>query len=1351
LIELDRGYRTARGEAPRPEDYRGLCHEYDVQLSGERTQLAAIADGGGPARSRPELPGLRIVEVLGAGGMGVVYKAWQPSLDRYVAVKMLRNPALAEADHRERFTREARAVAQLQHPNLVQVYAVGESPASAGDVAAPYLVLEYVGGGSLAAHVNGTPQKPRAAAECLLTLARAMSHVHAQGIVHRDLKPGNILVHKATDSGPKTAEMGQKTAVSNKVKAGEEDMTPSSALPPLARSTLKITDFGLAKLGGSDLTRTGDALGTPSYMAPEQIDSSMGAIGPATDIYGLGGILYEALTGHPPFQADSPLATVLRVRHDDPVPPRRLQPTVPPDLETICLKCLRKEPRRRYASAEALADDLDRFLAGKPIQARPLSPLGRAAKWARRRPMVAALWALVAVLAAGGFIGILTQWLRAESLLTAAQNASRDAQLAQAKEADALDRQRIVRAYEEWMSDNAQAARDFLRDTAGRKETWEWRYVNRLCNIGRFAFDDHRGSISGLAYSPDGRRLFSAGRDGMVMVRDLVDGTNDRLTIPPNGPDDLSSLSVSPSDGRYLAIGAGSGIVYIWDVRARRIAANWPAHEPAWPMLVGLSPDSRYLATASGAVVKVWDLGRMLADASDPDSKSHQPPTAVTCMTAPALLIRICWSPDGRYVGGCSMGRDNVRVWEAATGAERKIKTITWQANCVTFSPDHRLFAWSGLDGVVALHDAVTFDRVATLSGLQGYQACLAFSPDGRFIAGGSASGPIKVWDIRTNQMTATLHGHSSGVRELAFSPDGTQLATAGNDRRIIVWDITNQQDVTMLRPMAAGRLYAAAFSPDSRRLVTSIREFRLFDVDLGEQVVSRPLGDSAAVGLSAAFHPAGDRFAGGNDKGGVYVFTTDGKPVASCKMKGLPLAVQFVDDGRRLLVAGCDNALCTWDLDSPEEPQVLCGPLGKSEPRLNDCQAVFAPDGRWLAYADRRQPLSIWNVRARSAHGVPDAPAFVTALASDRTGQFLAVGGDNGEIQIHNLAAGKPLAKWNGHPLAITGLSFTPDGTRLASASKDGNVKLWDPKTADEVLTLRGHATFDTTVALSPDGQVCVGGGWDGYVRVWSNKSPPNDAPETWVARRRSWHQLQAEAAERDGAWFGMVHHSSRLASLQPDDWRPHMWLGRALTELGQWTAAEVAYDAAITVPDCQLIPFYERALLYLRAGDGAAYRLLCKRMWEVQAARQDSTNRNNLVWVCAITPDPPIAPDQMVSYLERTLPETTGESRRIVLSTLGTALYRAGRFPEALVRLEESLNLATKGGIVEDWVFLALVHHRLDHVDQAREFLARANKEMEHIRATQERSAASTRLAWGQRFEAELLYKEAKTVLGD
>ncbi len=382
--------------------------------------------------NRPSIPGYAILDVLGRGGMGIVYKALQTDLNRLVALKMILAGAHAGPEERARFRREAEAVARLQHPNVVQIYQVGEQDGL------PFFSLELAAGGSLADQLRGTPQPARPAAELAETLARAVQAAHERGIVHRDLKPANVLLTR--------------------------------------EGTPKITDFGLAKcldVEGSP-SATGDIMGTPNYMAPEQAAGKVKQIGPAADVWALGAILYELLTARPPFVGETALDTLGQVMMQEPVPPRRLQPKVPRDLETVCLECLRKEPAKRYASALALAEDLRRFLDGRPIQARPVGPAARALKWARRHPGLAGVGSALAATALGLFgVVLLSQHQRAllaEQKQRAAEQdvrvAQQDAHIAQQELAKRLRLEASRKHVEELVSEGRSALAKGKRDDA---------------------------------------------------------------------------------------------------------------------------------------------------------------------------------------------------------------------------------------------------------------------------------------------------------------------------------------------------------------------------------------------------------------------------------------------------------------------------------------------------------------------------------------------------------------------------------------------------------------------------------------------------------------------------------------------------------------------------------------------------------------------------------------------------------------------------------------------------------------------------------------------------------------------
>jgi serine/threonine protein kinase len=416
LIAAEHEFRQRREPGLTLSEFSRRFPLYDAELAGQITR-ATISGRDLPlsrmdrrAEGLPEVAGYEVLGRLGRGGMGVVYRARQLGLDRIVALKMVSTGFQAGPKELARIRVEAAALARLQHPNIVQIYDVGET---AGQ---PYFVFEFVAGGSLAQYLRGTPQPALPAAQFVDTLARAVHAAHAHGVIHRDLKPANILLRDEREGA----------------KDGSRTLSPLASR--LASLVPKITDFGLAKCVGGDeeapdlrgTTVTGDLVGTPNYMAPEQAMVPRQPVGPAADVYALGAVLYELLTGRPPFTGETPLATVLQVLDNEPVSVSDLQPEVPRDLETICLKCLRKEPRQRYGSALELAEDLRRFLRDEPIRARPIRAVEKLWRWVRHHPALAGLLAaglLAPALALITMSLLSTQLVRSIALESAAQQA----------------------------------------------------------------------------------------------------------------------------------------------------------------------------------------------------------------------------------------------------------------------------------------------------------------------------------------------------------------------------------------------------------------------------------------------------------------------------------------------------------------------------------------------------------------------------------------------------------------------------------------------------------------------------------------------------------------------------------------------------------------------------------------------------------------------------------------------------------------------------------------------------------------------------------------------------------------
>jgi WD40 repeat protein/tRNA A-37 threonylcarbamoyl transferase component Bud32 len=976
-----------------------------------------------------------LLEEIARGGMGVVYKARQVSLNRPVALKMILAGQLAsEADVR-RFRTEAEAAANLDHPHIVPIYEVGEHEGQ------HYFSMKLIDGGSLAGAVGsgqwavGSKESQSRAARLVAQVARAVHHAHQRGILHRDLKPGNILLEW---------------------RAGD-----------VSRPVPHVTDFGLARRveGDGSLTHTGAVVGTPGYMAPEQARSEK-ILTTAVDVYGLGAILYDLLTGRPPFRAATPLETVLQVMDREPERPRHVNRRVDRDLETICLKCLEKDAKKRYGSAEALAEDLERWLAGEPIRARKAGTRERVVKWVRRRPAVAALVSLVVVVGLLGLAGVVWQWQRAEQK---AHDEEAARQRADGLRLTALSSVAL-------QTDPIQA---LLLAIEGAHRAPGLFANNALLTALEACHEEYRFPGDWAQFSPDGRRILTVA-DGpnngfavAVVIRDAASGRE--ITRIPTFTTTFAAFS---SDGR-LVVTWYSGVETIMDgagattIYTDRVARVW---EAATGKLLGMvkghagritsaafSPDGRRLVTASvDKTARVWDVATLRELAAFPHAFG---------------LESARFSPDGRHVLVVSSFNFHVLRYPTGTGPRvvidrqeviypRSVKSVTgshgdagvWGQGSyhlgvlpvhvwdpITRQPDQvvsREFLLARTAGFIAsagpgaLLAASAFpyrfrvpDRTSITLGPAG------FSTDGtRLLVPGvqaddrwTNQAVVLVYDVATGMLRATLKEQANVQSQphlVRCSPDGHRVLAISNTRGY-VWDVDTGQEIAILKGHAQ-RITAAAFSPDGREIVTGSwdRTARVWDAGSGaERVVLR--GHEGTVS-AAEFSPDGRRVLTTSDDRTVRVWNVDRSRGYARELRGHKAAVttvEFSRDGKFLLTGSEDTTTRLWDAVGGREMLVFKGHtdpwLARSGAALLGpvCSAHFSPDGRWVltAGADPRARLRASRDSKAREKDLPFAPT-----------------------RLWDAATGKEVRAFPGHECTLHFAIFSPDGRRVLTAERD-------------------------------------------------------------------------------------------------------------------------------------------------------------------------------------------------------------------------------------------------------------------------------------------------------------------------
>jgi WD40 repeat protein/tRNA A-37 threonylcarbamoyl transferase component Bud32 len=999
----------------------------------------------------PRIEGYDVEAVLGRGGMGVVYRARHRKLNRPVALKMILAGAYASPRDRARFEREAEAVAALRHPNVVQVYDSGEAGGR------PYFTMEFVEGGTLAQKIAGTPQPAHEAAALVARVAEAMQVAHQRGIVHRDLKPANILL--------------------------------------TADGTPKVTDFGLARRlqDESGLTLSGRPVGTPSYMAPEQVLAQTDAIGPATDVYALGAVLYHMLTGRPPFQAESATATLQQVLTEEPVPPTRLTSRVPRDLQTICLKCLNKDPRRRYPSAAELAADLGRFLRQEPILARPVGPLERVARWSRRNPTGAALAGALFVTALAALAAIFCRWREAEAFARAesAANIRLEAQRQEAvaakhraEQAGAMER------WERYRSDIAAAAaamRLQITSTAQRAldeapeehRNWEWDHLHSQLDSARAALPGAvPASENFVAWrlpivSPSGKQLATLDADRRsIRLWDTTTGGACGVLRRSDSP--VRALAYSP-DGKRLAFSCGDGSICLCDPTTATEVAIWRGHEKPVELLL-YSPDGRRLVSQADDGHRLWDTatGQILA---------HFPGRRGSCSAL--------FTADGRRL---ILAREpEVGLWDAGTG--RQIAVVGNHRQPViqlAISPDGRLIASHGdREKFVCLWDGMTGQEIASLHGHTAAPTCLVFSPDGSRLASGSPypDNTVRLWEAASGRPLAVLHGHTNMIWSVAFSSDGRRLVSTSMDGTARLWDGVTGQPGAVLRGHTEG-LSNAIFSPEGSRVVTCSedRTLRLWDAGTGDLVTilrghkSGVRGAHFIRGTSLLVSLAND------GEARVWDLELAERNGILRGHHGFVYDVAFSPDGTQVASSAWDGTVRIWDATTERQTARLRHEGGKEEDQIVSSVA-WHPSGRQLASVTRNDTITVWEVGTGKAGRVLRAPTGSwtgdARAVFDHAGTLLAAGSRDGSVRLWETAAGRLAGILQGHEGPVLDLAFSPDGTRLASVGFDGTVRLWDVATHKAVAALPGDK-YGYRVAYSADGRLLAACSMRGQVRLW-------------------------------------------------------------------------------------------------------------------------------------------------------------------------------------------------------------------------------------------------------------------------
>jgi eukaryotic-like serine/threonine-protein kinase len=1260
-----------------------------VQLVEPRTKEVTCLNCGSSFRVEPGttatfrpagLPGdfgrFQIIELLGRGAFGEVYKARDSELDRLVALKMPRADYFATSEEAQRFLREARSAAGLRHSSIVQVHEIAHQRGS------PYIVSDYIEGLTLADLISGGRPGFRESAELVAQLADALDYAHRQKVIHRDIKPSNILL--AAPQGPDT---------------GGPRFVPY------------LTDFGLARRDEGEITVTldGQVLGTPAYMSPEQAAGDHARVDGRSDVYSLGVVLYELLSGELPFRGSRRML-LHQVLHDEPRPPRTLNERIPRDLETICLKAMAKEPGRRYLTAADFRDDLRRYVRGDPITARRVGRTERAWRWCRRNPVVAGLAAAVVIaLLAGTAVSLhfasravakaddeARQRDRADKkAVEAAAEAKRaDDEATEARRNLYISDMHLAEQY--WRDGQAGPAIELLDRYIPRPgdddlRGWEWHYQQRLCHQELRSFVGHERAIESIAFSPDDTRLAISSVDG-VKLWDVATGTLVHSLMTSTSP----CVRFTPDGSQVVTVGPQKTITF-WDVKsgamqstisdcAKRVSA------------IAFTPNGSQLASASvNGPIQIYDVATKMqersfavASISDTDVKLY--------------ISHLVFSPDATLLAKVDSMQGTFTVHDVSSGHALPAGVGNRHVSSVAFSPDGTQFVTCTSTGTLAFYDTATWKVTKTCSALANVQSEMTMALQGSRLALPGIPGCICLLDTRSARVLRNFPGHVADITYIAFNSDGSQLASGDKNGAVNLWDTS----ASHAPPIDVVRTRSAHYWTDQEEggAYVSAQEFDDLPADVPAGETVRILEVKGRPREGVVFDSNGNLLAVrsqlSEDSAAVWDALSGQPRYRFVAPKGTRLESLAFDGRGKCLAVGIQSGRPTvWDVSTGEVRHAF----DNAEP---GCQAMLIHEGKFtllchagpshrgtdvyetltgrrvasinpqtnLSLSSNGEMYASWSIESRGAERRLHF-RFGSVFDDDRSSPSGAtswslvspISPDGRRLVTLDLDDGVVITLWDtatrkiehelrGHAGKVSAAAFSPDGRRLASAGKDGTVKLWDVSSGQQLRNLAGHAGPAIGVGFSPDGYYLASTSEDGTIRIydarpWSTELAVENEAVSIVRLLCADATSLTDLLERVRARRNISEPVRERASSLAEEY----WLGEMRSK--EIVPGRLNYDAWLIVVRRNAEPDeYQRAL-----------------RWAETACRLEPDDGFNL-------------------------------------NTLGLAQYRVGRFDEALATLTRSLDLNNQGTgepHPADVAFLALAHHALGHQEDAKELLKR------------------------------------------